>query len=103
MFGRRQVGRPIARRTPPGQTLEQEDVGSLQGNERFLRTNRRPTDFVGPDMRELQRFIGSLQATMRAQNSALQEIRRRVDRSETMNQPLPPAPGAVRSTNLAWK
>ena len=27
--------------------------------------NRRPTDFVGPDLRELQRFIGILQATPR--------------------------------------
>ena len=93
MFGNRQVGRPLTRQSQPGFDQEQEDVGSLQGNERFLRKNRRPTDFVGPDLRELQRFIGILQASARGQaTSATQGIRRRVDRSETVNQPLPAVP-----------
>ena len=61
----RQMGRPLSRQTPPGFDQTQEDVGTLQGNERFIRRNRRPTDFVGPDLRELQRFIGILQATPR--------------------------------------
>jgi hypothetical protein len=73
--------------------LDQEDVGSLQGNERFLRQNRSPLDFVGPDIRELDRFIGLLQASIRGQTqSATEDVRRRVDRSATMNQPLDPTP-----------
>ncbi len=93
MFGNRQVGRPLARQNPPGFEQSMEDVGTLQGNERFLRQNRRATDFVGPDLRELQRFIGALQATARGRVApAMEGLRRRVDRSDTINQPLPPAP-----------
>ena len=93
MFGARQVGRPLSRQTPPGFNQTQEDVGTLQGNERFIRRNRRPTDFVGPDLRELQRFIGILQATPRGPvTPATEGLRRRVDRSESMNQPLPVNP-----------
>jgi len=90
MFGSRQTGRPLARRPQPGMNnQEQEDVGTLRGTERFIRENRRPADFVGPDIRELDRFIGLLQATIQAQtNSAVEDIRRRVDRSETINQPV---------------
>lgn len=91
MFGNRQLGRPLRRQPTPGFDQNQEEVGTLQGNERFLRRNRRPTDFVGPDLRELDRFVGLIQATIRNETqSAVQEIRRRVDRSATVNEPLAP-------------
>jgi hypothetical protein len=46
-------------------------AGMLQGNERFLRQNRRPGDFVGKDLQNRRHFIGSQQgrATGRAQPS----------------------------------
>ncbi len=93
MFGNRQMGRPLSRQASPGMAQSQEDVGTLQGNERFIRQNRRPTDFVGPDLRELQRFIGILQATPRGRVAPMTEgLRRRVDRSASLNEPLAPAP-----------
>ncbi len=92
MFGQRSMGRPLARRPVPGQTMQQDDAGTLQGNERFLRTNRRASDFVGPDIRELQRFIGSIQArSPAALPPATTDVRRRIDRSTSVNQPLKPA------------
>jgi len=96
LFGPRRLGQSLARRPGPGAVQTQEDVGSLQGNERFLRQNRRPTDFVGPDIRELQRFIGVLQGRVRGQvPSSTEGLRRRVDRSATMNQPLAPPPKGI--------
>lgn len=94
MFGARSVGQPLARRPLPGASLEQEDVGTLQGNERFLRQNRRASDFVGTDIRDIQRFVGALQARALRQQllSSTQGLTRRVDRSESVNQPLPPVP-----------
>ncbi len=92
MFGARSVGQPLARRPVPGASLEQEDVGTLQGNERFLRQNRRASDFVGSDIRDIQRFVGALQARALRQQllPSTQGLTRRVDRSESVNQPLPP-------------
>ena len=93
MFGQRQLGRPLSRGVAPGiQQQQQQDVGTLQGNERYLRRNRRATDFVGPDLRELSRFIGVLQSRglVRVPPATMQ-LRRRIDRSETINQPLAPA------------
>ncbi|MHB8862100.1 MAG: BON domain-containing protein [Pirellulaceae bacterium] len=97
MFGARSVGQPLSRRPGAGTaSVDLEDIGSLQGNERFLRQNRRATDFVGNDVRELQRFVGALQArALGLIPPATQGLTRRVDRSETINQPLPPPrPGA---------
>jgi hypothetical protein len=92
MFGARSVGQPLARRPGAGTAQTQQDVGTLQGNERFLRQNRRATDFVGNDVRELQRFVGALQArTLGQVTPTTQGLRRRVDRSESVNQPLGPA------------
>ncbi len=67
--------------------------GEMLGNERFLRDNRRPTDFVGRDFRDMVRFIGNLQSRLNAQvTPSTQGIRRRVDRSATINEPLTAAP-----------
>ncbi len=93
MFGRRQLGRPLSRQAPPGFGQTQEEVGTLQGNERYIRGNRSPTDFVGPDVREMQRFVGSVQGTTRGRVTPMTEgLRRRVDRSASINQPLAPTP-----------
>jgi hypothetical protein len=92
MFGARSVGRPLARRPGPGALEEQVDVGTLQGNERYLRQNRSALDFVGRDVAEMPRFLGVLQARTRGQIPAsTQGLTRRVDRSESINQPLLPA------------
>jgi hypothetical protein len=89
IFGSRRMGQPLSRRPGPAASATIDDAGTLTGTERFLRENRRPTDFVGPDLRELQRFIGILQATARGRVTPITEgIRRRIDRSATMNQPI---------------
>lgn len=93
MFGARSLGQPLTR-SPGAGALDtmQEDVGSLRSSHRFLRANRRPTDYVGRDIRDLEHYIGSLQARVRGAVPASTEgLRRRVDRSETMNLPVPPA------------
>ncbi len=97
MFGARTMGQPLARRPGAG-TLDtmQEEVGTLRSTHRFLRANRRPTDYVGPDIRDLERFVGMLQARVRGSvPPTTGGLRRRVDRSETMN---PPVPAATRRT-----
>jgi hypothetical protein len=92
MFGSRSVGRPLARRPGPGALEEQADVGTLQGNERYLRQNRTALDFVGRDIAEMPRFLGLLQARTRGLIPAsTQGLTRRVDRSDSINQPLLPA------------
>lgn len=70
---------------------ELADTGTLKGNERFLRENRARSDYVGPDRNELDAFIGRVQGRVDAPiGSSIDGVRRRVDRSETVNQPLPP-------------
>lgn len=58
LFGPRQLGGTLSRRTPPGMNT----VGTLTGGERFIRGNRRPGDFVGTDTRDLGVFIGARQS-----------------------------------------
>ncbi len=74
MFGPRPLGQSLSRRPSPGGSQNQEEVGTLQGNERFLRSNRRATDFVGPDVRELQRYVGQ-PAGPRARRRAVEHAR----------------------------
>jgi len=106
MFGpsRRTFGQPISRqpgfsRIGNGQGAAAAAAGSagtLEGNERFLRRNRRPTDFVGPDLTELSRFIGNIQANMRRQvRPAAEDLRAPTDRSTTINRPRSPAPAGT--------
>jgi hypothetical protein len=93
MFGERTLGRPLSIQEG---AAEMESAGTLTGRERFLRENRPATAFVGPDIRELQRFIGSLQAQVRGRvQPSTQGLRRRVDRSAEINQPLGPAPAGT--------
>lgn len=60
MFGSRSLGasRPTARTA-----TDTSNVGVVQGNERFVRGNRRKTDFVGTDTRDTSGFVGSEQGT----------------------------------------
>ncbi len=89
-----QLGESLSVQSPSGVGSQRlETVGTLQGTERYLRRNKRPTDFVGSDGREARRFVGALQAHARGTApSSLQGLTRRIDRSETMNQPVAPAP-----------
>ena len=87
LFGRpRSVGRPLARRAGPA---GQQDVGTLGGNERFLRANRGRTAFVGADQTEGQSFVGSQQAqtsgTIVSSTAGLTPAR---DQSQQINRPL---------------
>ncbi len=54
MFGQREIGGFLSRQQTPGAVSNPaegmiQNSGSLTGTERFLRGNRRPTDFVGTD------------------------------------------------------
>ena len=87
LFGRpRSVGRPLARRAGPG---ELQDVGTLGGNERFLRANRGRTAFVGADQTEGQSFVGSQQAqTSGTIVSSTAGLTPAPDQSQQINRPL---------------
>lgn len=92
MFGRpRSLGRPLSRQAGP-QALE--NVGTLTGNERFMRGNRGRESFVGADQRETQSFVGSSQArTSGTIISSTAGIDPPPDPSARINRPLatPPA------------
>lgn len=100
----RTFGSPLSRqpgfsRFGGGQGVAQagDTAGTLEGNERFLRSNRRPTDFVGPDLTELSRFIGDIRANIRRQvRPAAEDLREPTNRSTTINRPrAPAAPGTL--------
>lgn len=54
--GTRRQGTPVHR---PAGTGNNAEVGAIRGNERFVRGNRRRTDFVGTAARDQGNFIGS--------------------------------------------
>jgi hypothetical protein len=90
MFGPRSLGEPLTRQKGYSQF---KTAGTLQWNERFIRSNRDVTDFVGPDTRELRGFVGNIQGRSRGRVATMIEgLRQRVDRSASVNQPLEPAP-----------
>lgn len=102
MFGpsQRTFGQPLSRQPGfsrfgggQGVAAVADSAGKLEGNERFLRKNRRPTDFVGPDSVEMSRFIGNVQANARRQvRPAAEDLREPTDRSTTINRARAPAP-----------
>ena len=55
MFGSRSLGSSLSRRTPLGSS----GVGAIGGSERYVRGNRRETNFVGVDSRDIRGFVGS--------------------------------------------
>lgn len=67
MFGSRTLGQTLARRGQPAAAAAAAaaSVGTLSGGERFLRSNRRRTDYVGPDALEMGRFVGRVRAQNR--------------------------------------
>lgn len=89
--GSGQLGQALSLQSTSGGPTSIEDVGTLKGTERYLRKNRRPTDFIGPDGRESRRYVGALQARARGTvPPTTQGLTRRVDRSASLNQPLTP-------------
>jgi hypothetical protein len=90
MFGQRTLGQPLTRQKGYSQF---KSAGTLQWNERFIRSNRDITDFVGPDTREMRGFVGNIQGRSRGRVPTMIEgLRERVDRSATVNQPIEAAP-----------
>jgi len=81
LFGNRTLSSPLSRRTKPGET-----VGGLSGSERFLRGNRRATDFVGSDSRDPRSFVGEQQGTTAGRvRSATEGLRARRDQTRQLN------------------
>ena len=96
LFGSaRQLGQPFQARRPQGGAAQRltAEAGQVQGNERFLRSNRRRGDFVGSDRFERRSFVGSQQGT--ASGPVIPStagVRPQRDRSRQINRPLPPQP-----------
>lgn len=90
MFGApRQVGRPIQSRSGPNQS--QSQIGSLQGNERFMRENRSTRDFVGSSRAEGDGFVGSVQSLGTGRvTTAAETLQPPPDAAARLNQPIPP-------------
>jgi len=83
MFGSRTLGSPLSRRPSPG-AVDSESVGSIQGNERFLRGNRNSTDFVGTDRTEVRDFVGLEQSAVTGRvRSAVEGLR--IERAANAN------------------
>ncbi len=88
--GQRSLGRTISPRQRPGSATS---VGTLR-NQRFLRGNRRPSEFVGTDRRDAAGFVGRQEAgSARLIGAALAPPvpMRRPD--EQVNQPVPASVG----------
>lgn len=87
MFGSRTLGQTLSRRSSPAAAAA---VGTLTGGERFVRSNRRRTDFVGSDALELARFIGRVQGLTRGPvQSTMTGFR--VEQAPNANRAAPPA------------
>ena len=92
LFGQRSVGRTPLRRA---QTSQQ--IGQISGSERFLRGNRRATDFVGRDSSERRSFVGVEQGAMQGRvRSAVSNLR--PAREPRVNRPPAPPASPGRST-----
>lgn len=103
MFGPRQLGGFLSRQTPPGSVSNPaeamiQDSGSLTGTERFLRGNRRATDFIGTDMGDDRRFVGVTQARQiqtppaaaSVREAVLPEVNRQANEGNSAQRPYPP-------------
>ncbi|NOX53062.1 MAG: BON domain-containing protein [Planctomycetes bacterium] len=100
LFGARTLGQPLSRRTRPGISTSPSaasDVGTLSGAERFLRSNRRRSDFVGSDSRDVRSFVGAVQAqTSGRVTSPTAGLRVEIGETSSVNRPR----GAPRTTGL---
>ena len=89
LFGQRTLGQSLSRRPRPGLSQGQESVGSLQGNERFMRGSRGARDVVGTGARGRGGFVGVDQATSRTQvRSAVQGLQETRSARTSINQRL---------------
>ena len=91
LFGtERNLGQPLSQRPQAGR-IEQatEEAGQVQGDERFLRDNRRGGDFVGSDRFEQRTFVGNQQGTTNGPVvPSTTGVRPNFDRSQQINQTL---------------
>ena len=86
LFGERTLSRPLSIRPKPG-----AGVGAVSGSERYIRGNRRPTDFIGSDSRDPRAFVGAQQGTTAGQvRAATEDLRRPQVNTAQLNPPLPP-------------
>lgn len=90
LFGPRTLGRPLSRQAPPSLEQGAMQAGALQGNERFLRGQRRASDFVGTDRSEARAFVGVQQAGQpQTVPTAVEGLRERRS-AGSVNPPRPP-------------
>jgi hypothetical protein len=103
MFGDRNLGGFLSRQTPdsavsnPAESMI-HDSGSLTGTERFLRGNRRLTDYIGTDTGDARRFVGETQARQlrtlpaaaAAREPVIPEVNRQVNEGAAAQRPYPP-------------
>jgi hypothetical protein len=80
MFGQRELGGFLSRQQTPGAMDNPAEAmvqnsGALTGTERFLRGNRRPTDYIGLDMGDARDFVGVTQARQRRRPPAAATVR----------------------------
>lgn len=95
LFGDRSTGQPFQsqRSQRPAAQAADSDVGTLEGNERFLRDNRSRDAFVGSDRSSLGGFVGSEQSLGSGRVPAATEtLPETTDTSQRVNRPLPPLP-----------
>jgi hypothetical protein len=103
MFGQRELGGFLSRRNSPGAMNNPAEAmvhnsGALTGTERFLRGNRRVTDFIGTDTGDARDFVGVTQARQRILPPAaasvrepnLPEVNREANEGNAASQPYPP-------------
>ena len=86
MFGARSTGQPLSRQTARGTP---GDTGTIQGGERFIRSNRGAADFVGNSALDRARFVGAINAQnqMLLRDSVLSSTPR-ADRGPQINTPI---------------
>ena len=103
MFGQRTLGGFLSRRNPPGALNNPAEGmidggGALTGSERFIRGNRRVTDYIGTDTGDRRNFVGVTQARQPRTPPAaatvlepkLPEVNRAPTESTSSNRPYPP-------------
>ncbi|GEM_PF-1281642 len=116
LFGNRSIGQPLQRQPAPiglanaqvggsgngPGTSGLAEAGSLLGNERFLRKNRRATDFVGSDQSEANTFVGAGQVLQGGRvQAAVESLQDPPDLSTQINRPWTgSAPGRPYPPNL---
>lgn len=86
MFGNRRTGEPLSSHVGGGPM----SGGTLQGNERFLRGNRNPSDFIGMGSADAGGFVGQVNAANPANANIvlLQPSPPRPNRSPQVNRPI---------------